>query len=129
MLNCYLAVNCPKPTPSPHFGTFPEGVDHCSRGSNPQPPVNFYPWRNCKLHRNRWVSLILLRFARPQCLAATYSSSPEVGNGLSLPKPQCTCNAMATSQAQHSTNEGVLLNKGPAMSIFLVFNLHQEFLV
>ena len=47
-------------------------------------------------------------FARPQCLAAIYSSSPEVGNGLSWPKPQCTCNAMVTSQAQHSTNEGVL---------------------
>ena len=33
---------------------------------------------NCKLDRNRWVSLILLRFARPQCLAATHLSSPEV---------------------------------------------------
>ena len=54
------------------------------------------------------MSLILLRFARPQCLAATHLSSPEVGNGLSWPKPQCTCNAMVTSQAQHSTNEGVL---------------------
>ena len=51
------------------------------------------------------MSLILLRFARPQCLAATHSSSPEVGNGLSWPKPQCTCNAVVTSQAQHSTNE------------------------
>ena len=40
------------------------------------------------------MSLILLRFARPQCLAATHLSSPEVGNGLSWPKPQCTCNAM-----------------------------------
>ena len=38
----------------------------------------------------------------------THSSSPEVGNGLSWPKPQCTCNAMVTSHAQHSTNEGVL---------------------
>ena len=54
------------------------------------------------------MSLILLRFARPQCLAATHLSSPEVGNGLSWPKPQCTCNAMVTSQAQHSTHEGVL---------------------
>ena len=54
------------------------------------------------------MSPILLRFARPQCLAATHLSSPEVGNGLSWPKPQCTCNAMVTSQAQHSTNEGVL---------------------
>ena len=55
------------------------------------------------------MSLILLRFACPQCLAATpRSSSPEVGNGLSWPKPQCTCNVMVTSQAQHSTNEGVL---------------------
>ena len=53
------------------------------------------------------MSLILLRFARPQCLAATHLSSPEVGNGLSWPKPLCTCNAMVTSQAQHSTNEGV----------------------
>ena len=43
---------------------------------------------------NRWVSLILLHFARPQCLAATHLSSPEVGNGLSWPKPPCTCNAM-----------------------------------
>ena len=57
---------------------------------------------------NRWVSLILLRFARPQCLAVTHLSSPEVGNGLSWPKPQCTCNAMVTSQALLSTNEGVL---------------------
>ena len=54
------------------------------------------------------MSLILLRFARPHCLAATHLSSPEVGNGLSWPKPQCTCNAMVTSQTQHSTNEGVL---------------------
>ena len=54
------------------------------------------------------MSLILLRFARPQCLAATHLSSPEVGNGLSWPKPQCTCNAMVTSQTQHCTNEGVL---------------------
>ena len=61
-----------------------------------------------KLDRNRWVLLILLRFARPQCLAATHLSSPEVGNGLSWPKPQCTCNAMVTSQTQHSINEGVL---------------------
>ena len=43
MLNCYLAVNCPKPTPSPHFGTFPEGSTTAPGGSNPQPPVNFYP--------------------------------------------------------------------------------------
>ena len=56
------------------------------------------------------MSLILLRFACPQCLAATHSSSPDVGNGLSWPKPQCICNAMVTSQAQHSTNEGVLLS-------------------
>ena len=54
------------------------------------------------------MSLILRRFARPQCLAATHLSSPEVGNGLSGPKPQCTCNAMVTSQTQHCTNEGVL---------------------
>ena len=99
---------------------------------------------------NRWVSLILLRFARPQCsgfeltgglggfnppsspdhsivtpqppqLLGSYCvadppqfifhnsspgsaqlllilSSPEVGNGLSWPKPQCTCNARVTSK-------------------------------
>ena len=41
-------------------------------------------------------------------IAATHLSSPEVGNGLSWLKPQCTCNAMVTSQAQHSANEGVL---------------------
>ena len=35
MFNCYLTVKCPKPTPRPHFGTFPEGVDHCSRGRTP----------------------------------------------------------------------------------------------
>ena len=67
-------------------------------------------YRNCKLGRNRWVSLILFRFARPQCLAAIHLSSPEVGNGLSWPKPQCTCNAMVTSQAQRNTNEEVLLS-------------------
>ena len=38
--------------------------------------------RNCKLDRNRWVPLILLRFARPRCSAATHLSSPEVGNWL-----------------------------------------------
>ena len=43
------------------------------------------------------MSLILLRFTRPQCLAATHLSSPEVGNGRSWP------NAMVTSQAPHST--------------------------
>ena len=41
-------------------------------------------------------------------VAATHLSSPEIGNGLRWPKPQCTCNAMVTSQTQHSTNEGVL---------------------
>ena len=57
------------------------------------------------------MSLILLRFARPQCLAATHLSSPYVGNGLSWPKTQCTSNAMQTNQAPHSKapcNEGVL---------------------
>ena len=43
------------------------------------------------------MSLILLRFAFPQCLAATHLSSSEVGNGLRWSKPQCTCNAMVTS--------------------------------
>ena len=58
------------------------------------------------------MSLILLRFARPQCLAATHLSSPEVGNGLSWPKPPCTCNAMVIIIARHSsTNEGVLRSK------------------
>ena len=33
--------------------------------------------RNCKLHRNRWVSLILLRFARLKCLAAILISHPQ----------------------------------------------------
>ena len=47
------------------------------------------------------MSLILLRFARPQCLAATHLSSPEVGNGLCWPKPQCTCN-MPWLLARHS---------------------------
>ena len=40
-------------------------------------------------------------FACRQCLIATHLSSSEVGNGLNWPKPECTCNAMATSQAQH----------------------------
>ena len=52
-------------------------------------------------------------YSAPLCpsavlIAGTHSSSPEVGNGLSWSKPQCTYNAMVTSQAQHSTNEGVL---------------------
>ena len=54
--------------------------------------------------------LIPLHFACPQYLAATHLSSTEVSNGLSWPMPKCTCNAMVTSQAQHSTNEGVLGN-------------------
>ena len=33
----------PEPEPMFHFGTFPEGVDHCSRGRTPKPPVNLYP--------------------------------------------------------------------------------------
>ena len=37
----YLAVNCPKPTPSPILARF-------QSGSNPQTPVNFYPAR--RLH-------------------------------------------------------------------------------
>ena len=53
---------------------------------------------------------ILLCFTHPQCLAATHLSSPEVGNGLSWPKLQYTYHAMVTSQAQHSTNERVLLS-------------------
>ena len=40
--------------------------------------------------------------------SATHSSSPEFGNGLSWPEPQCTCNAVVISQAQHSTNVRVL---------------------
>ena len=39
-------------------------------------------------------------------VAATHLS--EVGNGLSWPKPQWTCNAVVTCQAQHSSKEGVL---------------------
>ena len=35
-------------------------------------------------------------------------ASPEVGDRLNWPKPQCTYNAIVTSQAQHNTNEGVL---------------------
>ena len=53
------------------------------------------------------MSFILLRFARPQCLSAIHLASPEVGDGLNWPKPQCTYNAIVTSQAQHA-NEGVL---------------------
>ena len=47
---------------------------------------------------------------RSTCLAATHLSSPEIGNGLSWPKPPCACNAiwLLAMQAQHSTNEGVL---------------------
>ena len=62
------------------------------------------------------MSLILLRFARPKCLPATHLSSPEVGNELSWPKPPCTCNAMVTSQAQHSTNEGVLRSNSSVLN-------------
>ena len=46
MLNCYSAINCPKPTPQPHFGTFPEESINApwgGHGSNLQPSVNFYP--------------------------------------------------------------------------------------
>ena len=47
LFSCKLS----KTDPQPYFGTFPEGVDHCSRGSNPQPPVNFYPASHpCHLH-------------------------------------------------------------------------------
>ena len=35
-----------KTDPQPHFGTFLEEVDHCSRGSNPN-PRQFYPDNNC----------------------------------------------------------------------------------
>ena len=70
------------------------------------------------------MSLILLRFARPQCLAATHLSSPEVGNGLSWPKPQCICNAMVTSQAQHSTYEGVLRS---CVDILVLFFSNDQF--
>ena len=75
-----------------------------------------------KLDRNRWVSLILLRFTRPQCLAATHLSSPEIGSRLSWPKQQCTCNAIITNQAQHSTNEGVLRSNS-ACSMLMSDNL------
>ena len=55
VLNCRLAVNCPKPNPQPIFFTFSRGVtgqwpiNHCSRGSNPRqvlPCVNSMPL-NC----------------------------------------------------------------------------------
>ena len=83
------------------------------------------------------MSLILLRFARPQCSAATHLSSPEVGNGLSWPSrhahampwllarhstapmkeyyavmlvtdPSRSVHAMPWLLAKHSTNEGVM---------------------
>ena len=31
-----------KNDPQSHFDTFPEGIDHCYNGSNPQPPLIFY---------------------------------------------------------------------------------------
>ena len=41
VLDWYLAVNCPNPTPAP-FGTFTEEVDNCSRGVEPpQLPIIF----------------------------------------------------------------------------------------
>ena len=43
-------------------------------------------------------------YSAPLCpsalLSSTYSSSPEVGNGLSWPKPPSTCNAMVTNTSQ-----------------------------
>ena len=43
-------------------------------------------------------------------LLICHPHSPEVGNGLSWPKPQCTCNAMVRyySHTQYRTNQGVL---------------------
>ena len=41
-----LLFGCELLTPTPaqaNFGTFAEGFDHCSWGSNPQRPVNFHP--------------------------------------------------------------------------------------
>ena len=48
VLNCYLAINCPKPTPQPHFGTFPKGVDHCSRGVKPPTPPSIFTLEGTK---------------------------------------------------------------------------------
>ena len=42
VLDGYLANNCPKP-PQSYFDTFDDGVDHCSRGVEPQTHGNFYP--------------------------------------------------------------------------------------
>ena len=41
VLNCYLAVNCPKPTPQSHFGTFPEGSTIAPGVEPPTPPSIF----------------------------------------------------------------------------------------
>ena len=52
-------------------------------------------------------------YSAPLCPSAVLYSCysfviPRSRYGLSWPKPQCTCNAMVTSQTQHGTNEGVL---------------------
>ena len=64
-------------------------------------------------------------YSAPLCpsavLAATHSSSPEVGNGLSWPKPQCTCNAMVTSQAQPVADPGGHRGPWPPKRLTQVF--------
>ena len=45
VLNCYLAVNCPKPTPSPILALFQRGSTTAPGGSNPPTPSRqFLPW-------------------------------------------------------------------------------------
>ena len=60
---------------------------------------------------------------RTQYLAATRSSSPEVGNGQSWPKPQCTCIlAMPWLLARHSTKVGVCTIRSNSACSMLISN-------
>ena len=68
------------------------------------------------------MSLILFRFACLQCLVATHSSSPEIGNGLSWPKPY-KVHMLDTSQAQYSTNEVHSTTTGARANVVLLIYL------
>ena len=77
-------------------------------------------YRNCKLHQNWWVSLLLLLIAWPQCLAATNLSPPELVTG--WVGPSHSAHAMPRLLDRHSTNEGVLRSNS-ACSMLMSINL------
>ena len=68
LFSCKLS----KTDPQSHFGTFPKGVDHCSRGVEPPTPIKFYPSGphyniDHVIMRLQWIAALNLTNVQKHC--------------------------------------------------------------